>query len=202
VHGANRLGGNGVANSTVFGAIAGDSMAAWTRASGAWRDPDPAALEAAKARAFDPVGRPVGDIEAVREELYRVMWDDAGILRDAAGLARADARLAQLREDLGRAGVDGADLRYNLAWHDWLNLENLIAVSRSICAAAAARNESRGAHFREDFPQTDDLAKSAYSRVRFSPSPLGEGRGEGHYNVTFEPVRFTRVRPGQSLLAA
>ena len=96
--------------------------------------------------------------------------------------------------------MDGSDLRYNLAWHDWMNLENLITVSRSICAAAAARNESRGAHFREDFPQTDDLAASAYSRVRFIPSP--EGRGEGRLEVAFEPVRFTRVRPGQSLLAA
>ncbi len=89
--------------------------------------------------------------------------------------------------------MSGTDLRYNLTWHDWLNLDSLIDVSRAICATAAARNESRGAHFREDFPETGDLAQSAYSRVRL------EGT---RYQVSWEPVRFTRVRPGQSLLAA
>ena len=198
VHGANRLGGNGVANSTVFGAIAGDSMAAATAKSGARLEPDKAALEAARERALSPVGRPGGaGLEEVREALYQVMWDDVGILRDAAGLTRAAARLADLRDQLHRIGVAEGDLRYNLTWHDWLNLESLITVSESIRAAAAARSESRGAHFREDFPDTGDLAASAYSRVR-----VAEGRGEGHFEVTFEPVRFTRVRPGQSLLAA
>ena len=198
VHGANRLGGNGVANSTVFGAIAGDAMAAWTRAEGEWREPESAALEEAEARVRRPIGRaPVG-LERVREALYQLMWDDVGILRDARGLARADARLLELGAELERIGVAGTDLRYNLTWHDWLNLENLVAVSRSICAAAQARAESRGAHFREDYPQAGDLATSAYSRVRLPPSPVGEGR----FEVSWNPVRFTRVRPGQSLLAA
>jgi fumarate reductase flavoprotein subunit len=195
VHGANRLGGNGVANSTVFGAIAGDAMAAATARTGALREPDKAALEAARERALAPVGRAgSGTIDEVREALYQVMWDDVGILRDAAGLARADARLAELRDELHRIGVAGTDLRYNLTWHDWLNLESLITVSRSIRAAAASRNESRGAHFREDFPDTTELAASAYSRVKL-PAP-------DRFEVTFEPVRFTRVRPGQTLLAA
>jgi fumarate reductase flavoprotein subunit len=206
VHGANRLGGNGVANSTVFGAIAGDSMA--TAKSGARLEPDKAALEAARERALSPVGRPGGaGLEEVREALYQVMWDDVGILRDAAGLTRAAARLADLRDQLHHIGVADTDLRYNLTWHDWLNLDSLITVSESIRAAAAARRESRGAHFREDFPDTGDLGASAYSRVRLvsprgSPPALGVGRGEGHFVVSFEPVRFTRVRPGPSLLAA
>src|SRR5688500_11860473 len=193
VHGANRLGGNGVANSTVFGAIAGDAMAAWTRAEGEWREPDAAALEAQRARARAPIGRPAGNLESVREGLYQVMWDDVGILRDAAGLARAEARLAGLREELESIGVSGTDLRYNLTWHDWLNLDSLIDVSRAICAAAAARNESRGAHFREDYPETGDLAQSSYSRVRLDGA---------RYPVSWKPVQFTRVRPGQTLLAA
>jgi fumarate reductase flavoprotein subunit len=198
VHGANRLGGNGVANSTVFGAIAGDAMAAWTRASGAWREPDPAALEGARAAALAPIGKPPGPLHEVREALYRVMWDDVGILRDAAGLARASARLIELHGQLATIGVAGTDLRYNLTWHDWLNLDSLITVSRAICAAAAARTESRGAHFREDFPQTDELGASRFSRVRM----VAGGAGPDAFDTTFEPVRFTRVRPGQTLLAA
>ena len=194
VHGANRLGGNGVANSTVFGAIAGDTMARATVRSGAWREPDAALLEAAAARARQPIGRKAAPLEPIREALYQVMWDDVGILRDATGLARASNKLQQLEAELATIGVAGGDLRYNLTWHDWLNLSNLLSVSRSICAAADARRESRGAHFREDHPQTADLAASAFSRVR-----LQDG---ARYEVSWKPVAFTRVRPGQSLIPA
>jgi succinate dehydrogenase flavoprotein subunit len=199
VHGANRLGGNGVANSTVFGAIAGDAMAAWTLGAPAWREPTAVALEEAEARARVPLGKPPGDIEAIREALYEVMWSDVGILRNAAGLARARAKLGELRQALHGIGIAGGDLRYNLTWHDWLNLESLITVSGAICAAAEARTDSRGAHFREDHPETGDLATSAFSRVRLSPSP---GQGEAGYSVSWRAVEFSRVRPGQSLIAA
>ncbi len=193
VHGANRLGGNGVANSTVFGAIAGDAMAAWVEDSAEWREPEPGAIEAAEARARAPLGKPAGDLEAIREALYAVMWDEVGILRDAAGLARARGRLAELDARLGAIGVPAQDLRYNLTWHDWLNLSSLVAVSAAICVAAEARTDSRGAHFREDHPETGELAASAYSRVRWR---------EGALHLDWKPVRFTRVQPGQSLLAA
>jgi fumarate reductase flavoprotein subunit len=194
VHGANRLGGNGVANSTVFGAIAGDSMAAWARHAD-WRDPVAGAIDAARGRALEPVGRAAGNIDSIREALYAVMWEDVGILRDAKGLARAEGRLAQLRASLGACGVAGSDLRYNLTWHDWLNLESLISVSLAICRAAQARTDSRGAHFREDFPATGDLAASAYSCVT-------QRDGLAGMDVHWKPVRFTRVKPGESLLAA
>ncbi|HET7729202.1 MAG TPA: FAD-binding protein [Usitatibacter sp.] len=193
VHGANRLGGNGVANSTVFGGIAGDTMGRWTPAEGEWRDPDPASLERAEARARHPLGRKAGDLEEIREALYGVMWDDVGILRDAQGLARAASALEGLDAQLRATGIPAGDLRYNLTWHDWLNLESLVTVSRAICAAAEARRESRGAHFREDFPGTGDLAASAFSRVRMAGDRM---------QVDWQPVRFTRVQPGQSLIAA
>ncbi|MGZ5080385.1 MAG: L-aspartate oxidase [Usitatibacter sp.] len=193
VHGANRLGGNGVANSTVFGAIAGDTMAKWTPREGEWREPAQGALEAAEARARFPIGKPQGGVERIREALYEAMWEDAGILRDAAGLARAASRLGELGRELRETGVADGDLRYNLTWHDWLNLESLLTVSGAICAAALARAESRGAHFREDHPGTGDLAASSFSRVRMA--------GE-RFEIDWKPVEFTRVRPGQSLLPA
>jgi len=195
VHGANRLGGNGVANSTVFGGIAGDTMAAWLARDGAWREPDAAALAAATARAEAPfAGKRTspGALEAVREKLSAVMWDDAGIVRDAAGLARAAAELDVLAAELAATGIDGGERAFSHAWHDWLNLANLIAVSGAIVAAATARTDSRGAHYRSDFPEEGDPARSAYIRVRAD--------GQRGFTVEHHPVAFTRVRPGESLV--
>jgi fumarate reductase flavoprotein subunit len=191
VHGANRLGGNGVANSTVFGGIAGDSMAAKLDAKAALSDPSKPALEMAHERAFAPLGRRRADLEGVRRKLYDIMWNDVGILRTAEGLGRARHALNNLAVAIGHMGVPNPEKRYNLTWMDRLNLENLVLVSRAICVAAQARTDSRGAHYREDFPQTADLDASHYTVVR--------GKDES-FAVTTEPVRFTRVKPGQSLL--
>ena len=191
VHGANRLGGNGVANSTVYGGVAGEEMAAWVKARGALHEPDAEEIAAVEAACRAPLARPAGDLEGVRQALYELMWDDVGIVRDAKGLARARGALDGLKACLDATGVDASDLRYNLAWHDWLNLKNLILVSRAICEAALLRENSRGAHYREDFPDAGELATSTYSLV--------QAAGEG-FRVSRRPVLFTRVKPGESLL--
>jgi len=80
-----------------------------------------------------------------------------------------------------------------MSWADWLNLESLILTSRAIVAASEARQESRGAHWREDFPQTDDDAKG----LRHTLVTLEEGA----VKLDWREVRFTRLKPGQSLLA-
>jgi fumarate reductase flavoprotein subunit len=197
VHGANRLGGNGVANSTVFGGIAGDAMARAARALTRWREPDDASVEASLVRArrcFGSADGDAGDLESIRERLYAVMWDDAGIVRDAATLSRADAALADMRDALARYRLPAAarDPAYNLAWHDWLNLCNLVEVSEAIVAAAQAREDSRGAHFRADHPRMGDPATSSFTRLRFDAAQ--------NPSVRMVPVRFTRVAPGQSLV--
>jgi len=191
VHGANRLGGNGVANSTVFGAVAGDTMAAWATKEGARRDPDPEALAAAVARCEPRVVGGHGGLEALRERLYGVMWEKVGIIRDRAGLAAALTELDTLAAELDATGIADANRAFNLTWHDWLNLKSLTAVSRVIAEAALAREDSRGAHFREDFPEAGPLERSAYASVRLA--------GE-RVEVSMKPVAFTRVRPGESLL--
>jgi fumarate reductase flavoprotein subunit len=191
VHGANRLGGNGVANSTVFGGIAGDTVAAWLAAPRAHAEPDRDAIERARRRTLHAFDQPVGDLPAIREALYDVMWSDVGILRDAAGLARAAAELDRLHERLARTGLADRDPAFNLTWHDWLNLDSLLAVSKVIARAALAREDSRGAHHREDFPAVRDLGRSAFTRLRATGRDLA---------LEFVPVEFTRVRPGESLL--
>jgi succinate dehydrogenase flavoprotein subunit len=191
VHGANRLGGNGVANSTVFGAVAGDTMAEWAKKNTAYREPDREAVEEA-ARRYEPRhARSPASLEPLRERLYETMWDKVGIIRDAAGLESASRELAAIQEELEGHALAADDRVFNLSWHDWINLRDLAEVSRVIASAAAVRKDSRGAHFRSDYPESGPLEFSAYTSARMDgASP----------EITMKPVAFTRVRPGQSLL--
>jgi len=191
VHGANRLGGNGVANSTVFGGLAGDSIAKWVRKAGAFREPDGQNTAQAMERCCRPFEPPAGNLEDIREGLSDMMWEDAGIIRDGASLKRAEAALDGLHKALNGIGVASGPKPYHMVWHDWLNLNNLILVSRTIVAAAQVRDDSRGAHYRADFPKTVGLETSWYTRVRLD---------QGQLAVNREPVDFTRVRPGESLV--
>ena len=195
VHGANRLGGNGVANSTVFGGIAGEAMAAYAARESACGLPDEAAIDRAIARGEAPFtgvpGDLGGDLGALRDKLWHTMWDDVGILRTAEGLSRALQALDEHDAELQAIGISDDDRRFNLTWHDWLNLESLVAVSKVIAMAAMGRDDSRGAHFREDFPETADLEQSKFSRVRLA---------DGDLRLEMVPVDFSIVRPGQSLI--
>ncbi len=188
VHGANRLGGNGVANSTVFGAVAGDVMAGWVQEA-QFAEPDRAAIDAAIAGCEQPFNRPsTGNLEGLRERLYEVMWEKVGIIRDAAGLAQAASELASLETALDAHGLPDHNRAFNLTWHDWMNLKSLVSVSRAIAAAASAREDSRGAHFRSDFPDSGPLEQSAFTSIRKDLA------------IEMKPVAFTRIRPGQTLL--
>lgn len=190
VHGANRLGGNGVANSTVFGGIAGDSMAAHVAANGRWRDPDPRAIARGIERAEYP-SKPQRHIHELRDQLARTMWDDVGVLRQRAAMERGLDAVETHHAALRGIGVADGDRRYNLTWHDWLNLESLVDISRVITVSALARENSRGAHFREDFPEPGDLHASRYTRV---------SAPDGDLRLDMVPVSFDIVQPGQSLI--
>jgi fumarate reductase flavoprotein subunit len=191
VHGANRLGGNGVANSTVFGAVAGDAMAGWIRSRG-FEAPDPGAIDAAVAACEAPFGRTASrSLEPVREKLYDVMWERVGIIRDGPGLETARRELASLETELDASGLGDHNRAFNLTWHDWMNLKSLVSVSRAITAAAIARTDSRGAHFRSEHPDSGALETSAFTSISSRQAAL---------QVDTKPVVFTRVRPGQTLL--
>jgi len=114
-------------------------------------------------------------------------------MRTKTGLERGLGRIADIRAQLYETGVDGGNLGYNLTWHDWMNLASLVDVSDVICRAALARENSRGAHFREDFPEGGDLDASYFTVAR----QVGDA-----IKVTQEDVQFTIVRPGETILPA
>src|SRR5881296_2370771 len=184
VHGANRLGGNGVAESTVFGGLAGDVMAAHVAGRALPRVSE-AALQAAAVRVAMPRGRgDAAEVYAIQRELRDVMWERAGLVRDAEGLGVAAATLERLTERLGVVGVPGHG-PLNTAWQDWLNLDSQLTAARLIVASALARRESRGAHWRRDFPVP---AATPPVCVRVAAG------ADGAPLVWAEPVAMTRAR--------
>lgn len=192
-HGSNRLGGNGVANSTVFGGIAGDVMGTDIRGMATLRDPDEAVLATEIDRARHPLGKAPALVQPLRQQLQAAMWDDVGVMRTAEGLQRGLARVAGLADDLLQVGVADDTLAFNLTWHDWLNLRSLCDVSEVIAQAALARENSRGAHHRTDFPGEGDMEASYFTVARKSGDDL---------SVTREDVRFTIVKYGETVLPA
>jgi len=199
-HGANRLGGNGVANSTVYGGIAGENMAKYVAAefgangNAALPAPQRGMPEAEVELATAPFRLPRGNAHALREELQEMMWRDAGVMRSAPGLRHALAQLAAQKTALQQTGIGAAERAFNPAWHDWLNLRSLLDVSEAIAAAALARENSRGAHFREDFPGDGGLRESHFTVCR--------RKNENDIEVTQRPVEFTIMSPGDNAPAA
>ena len=187
VHGANRLGGNGVANSTVYGGIAGEAMAGYVARNAQWRDPEPSIIDAGIARAEYPFNRSFGDLAGLREALWNDMWDLVGIVRNQDGLAAAQRKLAEHGSILAQMGVADTDREFNPTWHDWLNIDSLLTVSEVVTAAALARENSRGAHFREDYPESGDFDSSVYTQARLRGNKLA---------IESMPVIFDIVRPG------
>ncbi|MGI9419977.1 MAG: L-aspartate oxidase, partial [Geminicoccaceae bacterium] len=190
-HGANRLGGNGVANSTVFGGIAGDVMGADARGVRSCTEPDEAVLEAEIERARAPFSKKPGKIHPLRNRLMDVMWDHVGVMRDAEGIQRGLEEVRAIRDELMTIGVDDSNLAFNLTWHDWLNLQSLVEMSEVIGRAALSRENSRGAHYREDFPKVGDLDGSTFT--------VAQRQGD-EVQVRREGVAFTHVKPGETIL--
>ncbi len=186
VHGANRLGGNGVGNSTVFGGIAGDAVAEWVPKHGEFCEPDRQLVDSALRQALAPFNRQPGDLNAVRESLYEVMWEHAGILRSNQSLELAERQLQTLSETLSEVGLDSSIPEFNISWHDHLNLQNQILVSQAIVTAAKARTDSRGAHYLIDNPMSGPLEESRFTRTGLRGAKI---------ETQTVAVQFTRLRP-------
>jgi succinate dehydrogenase / fumarate reductase, flavoprotein subunit len=151
-NGANRLSGNAITEALVFGRRAGRSAAMHALSIKTQRDTQLAARAALDLIAADACGRDVNTAEMIAA-VQATMQHDVGTLRSEDKLARAQMQLAQLAGDLGEHPPHGPTA-FDLQRLEWFDLRNMLLVARTVAQAALARQESRGAHQREDFPDT------------------------------------------------
>jgi succinate dehydrogenase / fumarate reductase flavoprotein subunit/fumarate reductase flavoprotein subunit len=185
VHGANRLGGNGVAESTVYGARVGDAVADWVKGR-KHEESQAAQTTAAQAAANQFLERTTGESPwLLREELGKVMWENAGIVRAGLKLKRGLEQIAALTNRAAQLSTPGGRA-FNLTWQQALDLRNMLTTSSLIARSALAREDSRGAHYREDFPNTDQAnwLKNIYL-ARNGEDP----------KLWTEPVKLDRLKP-------
>jgi succinate dehydrogenase/fumarate reductase flavoprotein subunit len=164
-NGANRLSGNAIPEALVFGERAGRSAAAYAANRAPGWEPHAAAIAVERIRRLCEGRR--GDISAatVLDELRELMWTEVGPFRTAAGLRRAAARLAEMRAGLSEVAIMPGWV-FNPTVADWFELRAGLSAAEAVAHAALAREESRGAHQREDFPETDPVwARSQYLRM-------------------------------------
>ncbi len=186
VHGANRLGTNSLLDIVVFGRRAGLHMGAY--AAGADFAPRPS----------DPAGRAIEMIEriragsgerpsAIRDEMQEVMTDQVSVFREAAGLDAAVQKLRELRERYRQIRIDDTGQRFNLDLVEAFELGCLLDCAYATAASARNRTESRGAHYREDHPERNDVDWLKHTLVRLGPDDSVE--------FSYRPVTITRFQP-------
>jgi succinate dehydrogenase / fumarate reductase flavoprotein subunit len=184
LHGANRLGGNSLSDLIVFGKRAGEFAAKFAKEHGAGQINDSQIEEAAR-KALEPFDRGAksgGSVEGpyqVQHDLQNMMQELVGIVRREDEMVRALDGIGKLSARAGRVAVYG-HREYNPGWHTAIDLKNLMTVSEAITRSAIERKESRGGHFREDFPNKDAAAGKVNVVVKKNP--------DGTMNVRRETI--------------
>ncbi|MEO7086673.1 MAG: fumarate reductase/succinate dehydrogenase flavoprotein subunit [Gemmatimonadaceae bacterium] len=180
LHGANRLGGNSLSDLVVFGKRAGEHAAAFAKSNGAVTVDTAQADRAAKEslEPFERVDAADGPYQ-VQEALQETMQDNVGIVREQHELENALATIETLKKRAARVGVKG-NREYNPGWHTALDLSNLLTVSEAIARCAIERKESRGGHFRDDYPDKDPAFGTFNFMVKKGP--------DGEMQLSREPI--------------
>jgi succinate dehydrogenase / fumarate reductase flavoprotein subunit/fumarate reductase flavoprotein subunit len=156
VHGANRLGGNGIAESCVYGRLAGKSLARFLSADRSIRETAPGLVKSLVARLREPLLRTGGrNPLEIRHDIQETNWLKVGIIRNRKDMEEALPIFRSLSDDVERASVSGSNA-CNMIYNVWLDTRSMIDVSIMAATSALLRDETRGAHTRLDFPEQRD----------------------------------------------
>lgn len=186
VHGANRLGGNSLLETIVFGRRAGISAVRHVKKAAIW---------GVSSRTLDSIEHEFYDLAEmdgsesvadIKNDLQTVMTGKCGIFRDSRKLAEAHKETKRLRERFNNIGISDREMIFNTEMMEAMELRNLLDFSEVIAASALAREESRGAHYRTDYPKRDDVGWLKHTLAyRSETGPLLE----------YKPVTITSYKP-------
>jgi succinate dehydrogenase / fumarate reductase flavoprotein subunit len=189
VHGANRLGCNSTLDCSVYGRRGGRRMRDLIRSGAEWAEPSAEQLRDGLRdieRLLDASGP--YSIHAIRQELRDSMMENCGIFRSRDKLIRQMSRVRELQERYARIGLGYQGMRFNSELQEALEICNLLQFSEVIVASALARTESRGAHFRTDYPERDDAAWLKHTLA---------WNTERGVVLSYKPVVITRFPPAE-----
>jgi succinate dehydrogenase / fumarate reductase flavoprotein subunit len=186
LHGANRLGCNSLLDLVVFGRRCGQRMIQ-ELSQVSWEDPPchPEERILAKIESLK-AGEKGEKVQALRTSLQKTMMDDCSVFRRAEGLSRALVGIGKLKERYKRIAARDPGTRFNFDLMEAFELESLLGLAEAILVSAQARQESRGAHDREDFPERDDRNWLKHTLVQWT--------GQGP-RISYKPVTITRFQP-------
>jgi succinate dehydrogenase / fumarate reductase flavoprotein subunit len=186
VHGANRLGTNSLVDLVVFGRRAGRHMLDYAKSS----DLPPLPVDpefVARAEVSDLLSRPKAErIADLRRDLQVMMMDKASVVRSASSLSEAKAGISDLRSRYAHAGIDDHGSTFNTDLTEALEFGAMLDCAEALVVGALAREESRGAHFREDFPERDDATWLKHTMLR---------KTSGGLELSKKSVSITEFQP-------
>lgn len=192
VHGANRLSGNAFTEMVVWGHRSGRFAAEYAKQS-----PDVSIdreqLQELRAKTFAPLERKNGVSQAqIRKKMQQVAWEKAGVLRDGDSLEQALAEFVWIKEEqVPQVSVRSKERVFNREWAQALELENMLLIMEMVCRTSIKRTESRGALYRRDYPDTDNINWLKNQVV---------SNQDGEISVRSEPIVVTRVEPPKKVL--
>ncbi len=189
-HGANRLGGNSLLETVVFGKIAGEEAARWVKGSSGLKDEEKHLLDAAlevKKKIEERQKREAGEkVHRLLNRLKLIMSDQVGLFRNEKDLAQALERIRELRQDYQRVSISGKCLRFSQELVNIIEFESMLDLAEVITLGALNREETRGSHYRLDFKERNDKDWLKHTLVALK---------DGKPQISYKEVQITKYEP-------
>jgi len=192
VHGANRLSGNAFTEMILWGHRSGMFAAEYAKGRGE-ASIDKNQLEALQRKALAPLERKRGiSTIDLRKKLQQIAWEKAGVIRDGKSLKEALAEFLRMQqEELPQVSVRAKERVFNREWVQALELENMLLIMEMVCRTSIKRTESRGALYRRDYPDTDN--------INWLQNQIVSKKDDGMH-IRSEPVVVTKIEPPKKIL--